>query len=556
MQKKETCTQSRKIHLISFFLLTVFFSVLTDCQSAVMKSPENTGQGVLLGIFHEGSQTDLSFVNQYEEKIEKEFASVMWYQDWSSSFPMEDAERVSDAGYMPHITWEPWFFDDPEKIKLDTILSGEWDEYINDWAADAARFGKPVLIRWGHEFNGNWYPWSVEQNGKNPQQYIDAYRKIHDAFVSAGADNVMWIWCANANSVPNEAWNVASKAYPGDDYVDWIGIDGYNFSSTDSFKTIFSKSYKTFVTDFSKPIMIAEFATGGEGSKKGDWVKEMAADLEQYFPAIKAITWFDINKELDWRLIVDNETEEASKSAFSSEYFQSEASSFVYVSEEYASIIDGVALITEDQGGPIEKQKAMAPMVSEDFLQGTSWGDEEGLIILSSDGEEDMKAEFHFAWNKEAFYVKADVTDDIPLNNNKTGVNIWNGDNIEICLGLDPAADPARAFFNESDFQIGFSTGSKSEEVRPGIWAWGSIGKTPEGAQSFLTETEQGYILEGIIPWSSIKSDFIPEAGMELGLDFAVDDADESADRESQIIWNGDSSFYSNPSQWGILILE
>jgi len=521
-----------------------------------MEYSEDAGQGVLLGIFHEGSQMDLSFVNQYEEKIEKEFASVMWYLDWSTSFPMEDVQRVSDAGYMPHITWEPWFFEDPEKIMLANILSGEWDEYINHWAADAARFGKPLLIRWGHEFNGNWYPWSVAQNGENPQLYIDAYRKVHDAFVSAGADNVKWIWCPNANSVPNEEWNVASMAYPGDDYVDWIGIDGYNFSGSDSFKTIFSKAYQALVTDFSKPIIIAEFATGGEGSKKGDWVKDMATDLEQYFPAIKAITWFDINKELDWRLIVDNETEEAAKSAFSSEYFQSEASSFVFVSEEYASIIDGITLVIEDQAGPVERQKAFAPMASEDLLQGSSQTDEKVLVIVSDDGEEDLKAEFQFAWDKEALYFRANVTDDVPLNNNKTAENIWNGDNIEICIGLDPSADPTRTFFNGSDFQIGFSTGSKSEGVSPGIWAWGSMGKAPEGAQNFITETELGYILEGIIPWASIKPGFIPEAGMELGLDFAVDDADEGPDRESQIIWNGDSSFYSNPSQWGILVLE
>ena len=282
----------------------------------------------------------------------------------------------------------------------------------------------------------------------------------------------------------------------------------------------------------------------------------MAADLEQYFPAVKAVNWFDIDKEQDWRLIVDKETEESSKVAFASEYFQSDASSFVYLSKEYASTIDESALIIEEQEEPMGKKKALASMVSEKFSPGSSWADKEGQVILSSDGEEDLRAEFLFAWNKEALYFKAEVIDDIPLNNNKTGVNIWNGDNIEICIGLDPFVDQARLFFGKSDFQIGFSTGTKSKEVSPGIWAWGSIGKAPEGAQSFITETERGYILEGIIPWSSVKSDFVPEAGMELGLDFAVDDADESADRESQVIWNGDSSFYSNPSQWGILVLE
>lgn len=547
--------QKSKNHFIAkkgivLFLFAALTILIGSCQAQEVKNSEEKDQGVLLGIFHEGSQGNLAPVQDYEKKLEKDFASIMWFLDWSTSFPMSDVKRVSDAGYMPHITWEPWFFTDTDKISLENILAGEWDAYIEKWASDAAEFGKPMMLRWGHEFNGNWYPWSVAKNGEDPQMYIDAYRKIHDTFAAAGADNVIWIWCANTNSVPNEAWNVAMNAYPGDEYVDWVGIDGYNFSGNESFKNLFIKSYNKFVTEIDKPIMIAEFATGGQGDKKALWVKAMAEDLEKYFPAIRAINWFDINKEMDWRLIVDEKTLQASKDAFSSKYFLSDSSTFTYITENYASIMPSEMLTLIEEAAPAERKKALAAPMS------GNWQSSEAYSLVSSDGDQDMKAEIRFAWDNEALYFKAEISDDIPASNNKSAGDIWNGDNIEICLGLDSAADPAREFFNSSDFQIGFSTGSADAGVEPGIWAWGSIGGTPAGAENQLTMTDQGYIIEGKIPWASLKADFTAEAGLELGLDFAVDDADASGDRENQTIWNGDSSFYSNPSQWGILVLQ
>lgn len=530
--------------------------ILSACSTRSAVTAEQASKGVLLGIFHEGSQKDLAPVSKYEDILDKEFASIMWFLDWSTPFPMEDVKRVSKAGYMPHITWEPWFFADQDKIYLENILAGEWDEYINQWASDAAKFGKPVMLRWGHEFNGNWYPWSVAKNGEDPQVYVDAYRKIHDAFIAAGADNVIWIWCSNNNSVPNEEWNVAMNAYPGDDYVDWVGIDGYNFSGTDSFMSLFAKSYSKMASELAKPVMVAEFATGGEGDKKSVWIQEMANDLEQSFPAIRAINWFDINKELDWRLIVDEQTETASKEAFSSDYFQSEADIFTYLTENYEETFGTSEPLIEVNLVPAERKKATALPVADNFALGGAWTADEGITLVSSDGEEDMSATIRFGWNKEALFFIADVTDDVPGSNNKSGGDIWNGDNVEICLGLDVNADPLREFFGKSDFQTGFSTGHFAQGKDPSIWAWGSISGIPEGAQSQITKTELGYILEGKIPWSALSGTFSPEKGMEIGLDVAVDDADASGDRENQAIWNGDSSFYSNPSQWGNLILQ
>lgn len=536
-------------------LLTVLFACQSTGTLDTTAATDGVDAGVLVGIFHEGSQADLSYVHEYEKKLDKSFSSIMWYLDWSTPFPAQDVQRVSDAGYMPHLTWEPWFFADREKISLADILSGEWDEYINTWAKDAAEYGGPLLLRWGHEFNGNWYPWSVAKNGQDPAVYVDAYKKIHDMFDSAGADNVQWIWCANADSVPNTPWNDALKAYPGDEYVDWVGIDGYNFSGNDSFKTIFTRSYNQFVKKITKPVMIAEFATGGEGQKKGRWITEMAQDLQQHFPAVRSVNWFDIDKEMDWRLMVDSETEASAQKAFSSDYFLSDAALFPVVAKEYAKSASQNAAVILDTPKKA-RQKALCQGVSEEFSLGDTWPESQVLDLVSSDGKDDLHARISFAWNQKALFLKARVTDDVPLNNGKSGVNIWNGDNLEVCLGLDTAADPDRPYFGAKDFQIGFSTGLQSAGKEPEIWAWGSVGGMPEGALSLVTESDDGYVLEAMIVWASLDTSFIPGAGMEIGMDVAVDDADTGPDRESQTIWSGDSSFYSNPSQWGVLVLQ
>ena len=104
-------------------------------------------------------------------------------------------------------------------IPLDDIISGAHDAMIRTRAQAAKRVGQKFFLRWGHEMNGNWYPWDGFHNGANPAataKYIAAYRHIHDLFVAAGATNVLWVFSPNVDSVPGDAWNQWSNYYPGD----------------------------------------------------------------------------------------------------------------------------------------------------------------------------------------------------------------------------------------------------------------------------------------------------------------------------------------------------
>ena len=245
-------------------------------------------------------------------------ASVMWFDSWGTGakFPVADAKKLWRQGVMPHYTWEPWYTDlgpnDPGQIKLADIVDGTWDSYIKARGREFARVGKPIMVRWAHEFNGNWYPWGIANNGADPSLYVRAYQHVHDLVEGVGADNVQWVWAYNNGSSPNEAYNDPAAAYPGDDYVDWVGIDGYNWGfgpSWDpgvdhwvSFEDTFAGAYATSrVVAPGKPVMLGEFASSADGGDKARWIADMNATLRAgTFPDLRLLTYFDVVKEEAW----------------------------------------------------------------------------------------------------------------------------------------------------------------------------------------------------------------------------------------------------------------
>jgi beta-mannanase len=156
--------------------------------------------------------------------------------------------------------------------------------------------------------NGNWYPWGGAANDNNPALYVTAWRHVHDLFVAQGATNVAWVWSPNASDNPSgagAAWNHWTNYYPGDAYVDWVAIDGYNWGTTQSwsswqtFANIFGNGTSGIYTDYAatKPIMIAETASATSGApagtSKAQWITDMATATQNLFPSIEAVLWFD-----------------------------------------------------------------------------------------------------------------------------------------------------------------------------------------------------------------------------------------------------------------------
>jgi hypothetical protein len=183
------------------------------------------------------------------------------------------------------------------------INNGSEDARIAQAAKALARYGKPILLRWGWEMNGDWYQWSGPKNDNDTAGYRNAWQRMHRIFGEQGADNVAWVWSPNWNSSPDVAWNDYPRYYPGDGYVDWVGVSGYNLSRQ-SPQQLFGGIYADYGT--RKPLMISEVgAVDRGGSTKADWIT-LFADWVTAHPAIAAVVWFDTdthpNVAEKWRI--------------------------------------------------------------------------------------------------------------------------------------------------------------------------------------------------------------------------------------------------------------
>jgi beta-mannanase len=245
------------------------------------------------------------------------------FQPWSTGKPLDVqlADNVVSRGVHLSITWMPWNPDgspvspgdhsvQPD-YTLASIIDGSHDAYIDMFARSVAQVPATVTIRLMHEMNGSWYPWSPEANGNaGAAQFVAAWRHVHDRFAALGVTNVSWQWAPNA--VYDGGVDVA-PLYPGDAYVDEIGVDNYNWgdfthdgSTTQwaTFDELFDRSIATLQRISSRPLWIAEVGTTDKGGHKSAWLAATLAEVAQR-PEIAGLVYFDHvdpKAGVDWRI--------------------------------------------------------------------------------------------------------------------------------------------------------------------------------------------------------------------------------------------------------------
>jgi endoglucanase len=276
--------------------------------------------GCAIGAYVNG----MSNLSSFQSLIGKNLAVVLWYVHWQDPFPTSEADSVYDNGSVPLITWEPRITH--ELGTLEAIASGSYESYVTEFLQAARDWGGPVLLRFAHEMNGDWYPWDGYHNGASAaaaEKYKEAWIHIYNVKEQVGADNVYLVWCPNHDNLPNAAWNTASAYYPGDQYVDWIGMDGYNWGDGDwdTFYAVFNSIYQELTALTSKPLMIGEFSSAEEGGSKADWITDAFSKIESNYPRVKIFCWFNINKERDWRVNSSSSSEVAFKQALQDTHF-------------------------------------------------------------------------------------------------------------------------------------------------------------------------------------------------------------------------------------------
>ena len=131
------------------------------------------------------------------------------------------------------VDWRSWdytvtpIYNQP-RFSLSAIINGAHDAYIKSWATAAKKWGHPFFLRFDPEMNGDWYPYSEVRNGNSKGEYIQAWRHVHDIFTQLGVTNVTWVWSPN---IDEPGLTPIPELYPGDGYVNWIAMDGYNFET-------------------------------------------------------------------------------------------------------------------------------------------------------------------------------------------------------------------------------------------------------------------------------------------------------------------------------------
>ena len=272
---------------------------------AALKNP----QRMLFGAYDGGFPHDTSGFSKLETEVRYRFPIISFYAAWGDQpdqqFPVRMVETIDRLGSVPMITWEPWVTDfdmrlrpnlpskaDREYASLAAIAKGEYDFYVSPWAEAAARFGKPIFLRFAHEMNDPYrYPWGP-QNGNRPDDFIAAWRRVHDIFQKRGATNVIWVWSPHISMPWFEYY------YPGDHVVDWVGMGILNYGTVASWSRwwslhqILDKAYPT-LAKFNKPMMIAEMGTLSQGGDILVWYQQAFYQLEHTYGRVRSIIFFN-----------------------------------------------------------------------------------------------------------------------------------------------------------------------------------------------------------------------------------------------------------------------
>lgn len=253
---------------------------------------------------------------------------VMFYRDLARPFPVIPATVIRERGATPIVSLELWIWSRDMSLQdhLERINRGVYDDFFRDWAREAKQFATPIQLRFGFEFNGEWFSWSG-----NPEAFKLAWRRAHGIFAEVQADNVVWVWSPNVVSIPDEPGNDMHLYYPGDDVVDVIGVDGYNWGDDhdpwhtwDSFASIFAEVLTEFERRYpTKRAMIAEMGScpddPAQPGRRATWIREAHATL-QHFPQVESIIWFNFDKrregEHNWRIDADPESLRAFNETF------------------------------------------------------------------------------------------------------------------------------------------------------------------------------------------------------------------------------------------------
>ena len=295
-------------------------------------------------------------INTWDELTGKHHASYFKYVGWGKPFPTEWVNELKEKGAVPHIAWEP-------NNGLDEVQD---NQYLHDFAKACKDTGVPIFLRYASEMNGTWTFYS----GKS-ELYKEKWKLVHNVMKDE-APNVAMVWTVFTNPQ-----STILKFYPGDQYVDWVGVNIYNVqyhnndlnspSAHEDPLLLLDYVYNTF--SLRKPIQVSEFGATHYSVTDDQYYADWAADkitrfykgLAMYYPRVKSVYYFDVNnianaptgrKVNDYSVTNDPTVLNAYKNAVSTTYFLTNV---------------------DAKTSKIEKTNQLVTMHSQIFLMNNQW---------------------------------------------------------------------------------------------------------------------------------------------------------------------------------------
>lgn len=275
------------------------FSINTEDFYQEMFSNESNLE---FGIFEPTAPRDFTYLKTLEKNLDYDFPVLMRYHHMDIKFPINDLLTSKTNNKVVQLTMQTVTQEGSERDITFNILNGEYQEYFINYANQLKSLDHPVLFRLNNEMNGDWCKYSSYHYGKDTDIYIELYKYVYNVFKAQGVDNVLFVWNPNERSFPNFAWNHYMAYYPGDEYVDVVGLTGYNTGNYyhgetwRSFESIFDGLYDEYNNRFSQPLMITEFSSSSHGGDKAAWIADMFDKIKKYDRIKLAILWSGI----DW----------------------------------------------------------------------------------------------------------------------------------------------------------------------------------------------------------------------------------------------------------------
>jgi len=260
-------------------------------------------QGALFGAWTKprAGRTAEQELSYAEQQIGRPFDIYHLYYHVSQALPTPEMISAANSGHTILMAFDP----DPinSQPTWQEIWQGQQDTTLIKRAQELRDFGKPVMLNFDHEADAN-----IGPNG-TAADYVKAYQHVHDLFVAQGATNVIWVWDMTGNLFRSAA--AADAMYPGDNYVDWVAADAYNWypgksgSSWRSFADAFTPFHQWAdqmhpgIPQMAEETAVQEDTATPDPTRKAAWIQDMAATIKSW-PEMKAVVWFNSNQIYPW----------------------------------------------------------------------------------------------------------------------------------------------------------------------------------------------------------------------------------------------------------------